>query len=138
MASPTQITMPHPPDDISHSILVQVQSRYVPEESNPSQAYFFFSYTVQITNEGKTPVQLINRYWCITDGLGRVNEVQGPGVVGKQPHLAPGESFEYSSFCPLPTPTGTMSGHYEMQLQTGERFQAKIPTFFLVEPSSFN
>ncbi len=110
----------------------------MPEESNPAQSYFFFSYTVQITNEGQVPVQLLNRYWRITDGAGRISEVRGPGVIGQQPEIAPGETFDYSSFCPLPTATGTMAGFYEMKLPSGETFEAKIPTFFLVEPSSFN
>ena len=126
------------PQTPSHGISVEVKSLYVPEQSNPSQPYFFFSYTVKITNQGPTAAKLISRHWLITDGLGRTSEVKGEGVVGQQPRLEPGESFEYTSFCPLPTPTGTMKGSYHLVDAAGAQFEAQIPEFFLIEPSSYN
>jgi ApaG protein len=113
---------------------VQVTSEYSPERSQPASHQWFFLYTVTISNEGDDAVQLLTRHWIITDGKGRVEEVRGPGVVGKQPTLAPGESFEYTSGCPLPTPFGIMEGTYQMTTASGERFDAKIAPFTLSEP----
>jgi ApaG protein len=118
----------------THGVRVQVVSRYSPERSQPSGNKWFFLYTVTISNEGPDPVQLLTRHWIITDGAGQVEEVRGPGVVGKQPTLAPGESFEYTSGCPLGTPFGIMEGSYQMITTSGDRFDARIAPFTLSEP----
>lgn len=117
---------------------IDVKATYLPDQSQPERQHYFFSYTVKITNKGKERAQLTDRHWIITDGFGQVNEVKGPGVVGQQPHIEPGESFEYSSFCPLPTPTGSMRGFYKMSLDNGDSFNTEIPTFYLVEPHSYH
>lgn len=122
----------------TEGIEIEVESTYVPEQSDPEKQNYFFSYTIRITNKGDKPAKLVSRHWIITDGFGRVREVEGPGVVGNQPRLEPGESFEYTSYCPLPTPTGTMSGSYTMTRDDGESFKARIPQFFLVEPNSYH
>ena len=118
----------------TRGIRVSVQARYSPERSQPSGSKWFFLYTVTISNEGPETVQLLTRHWIITDGAGLVEEVHGPGVVGKQPMLGPGESFEYTSGCPLSTRFGIMEGTYEMITSTGERFDARIAPFTLSEP----
>ena len=122
----------------TRGVVVAVRSGYVPERSQPAKNRWFFSYRIRISNRGSIPVQLLNRHWVITDALDRVEEVRGPGVVGEQPRLAPGESFEYTSFCPLATPFGTMEGSYEMVTENGERFWAKIGRFTLSEPMAVN
>jgi ApaG protein len=122
----------------TRGIRVQVQSRYVPERSEPDQSQWFFVYHVRISNEGTEAAQLVSRHWIITDANGHVEEVKGPGVVGKQPMLAPGEAFEYTSFCPLPTPFGTMHGTYQMATPGGEAFDAEIAPFSLAEPHAIN
>ncbi len=98
----------------------------------------FFLYRIRISNNGPDPVQLLNRHWVITDANGNVEEVRGPGVIGEQPQLAPGESFEYTSFCPLSTPFGTMEGSYEMVTEQGEHFLANIGLFTLSQPMAVN
>jgi ApaG protein len=118
----------------TRGVRVHVTSQYSPERSQPSSNQWFFLYTVTISNEGPEPVQLLTRHWIITDGTGRVEEVRGPGVVGKQPTLNPGESFEYTSGCPLSTPFGMMEGTYQMITSRGERFDARIAPFTLSEP----
>jgi len=118
----------------TRGVVVVVRSGYVPEHSQPAHSRWFFSYRIRISNRGPSPVQLLNRHWVITDAHGRVEEVRGPGVVGEQPRLAPGESFEYTSFCPLTTPFGTMEGSYEMVTEDGERFRAKIGRFTVTTP----
>jgi ApaG protein len=118
----------------TRSVRVSVQSEYAPEQSQPSKNQWFFLYTVTISNEGDETVQLLTRHWIIKDGAGHVEEVRGPGVVGKQPTLKPGESFEYTSGCPLSTPFGVMEGTYQMVTQSGERFDARIAPFTLSEP----
>ena len=123
---------------ITRGVRVRVQSRYVPEQSDPARGEWFFAYTIVITNEGETTVQLLTRHWIITDASGQVEEVRGPGVVGAQPVLRTGESFEYTSACPLRTPFGTMRGTYQMVLQTGETFDAEIAPFKLHTPYSVN
>lgn len=122
---------------LTQGILVEAESFYVPEQSSPEENHYFFSYRIQIKNESDQKAQLLNRHWIITDGHGRIHEVKGPGVIGKQPELEPGQSFEYESFCPLETPTGLMKGFYEMKSSKGDSFLVEIPAFFLVEPSSF-
>jgi ApaG protein len=119
---------------VTRGIRVHVESEYAPERSDPARNEWFFLYTVRITNEGGEAVQLLTRHWIITDGTGHVEEVRGPGVVGKQPVLKPGESFEYTSGCPLSTPFGVMEGTYQMVSQAGERFDARIAPFTLSEP----
>ena len=119
---------------LTRGVRVKVQSEYSPDKSVPSKNQWFFLYTVTIANEGSDTVQLLTRHWLITDGTGRIEEVRGPGVVGKQPTLKPGDSFEYTSGCPLPTPFGVMEGTYQMVTQNGERFDAKIAPFTLSEP----
>ncbi|HVO26603.1 MAG TPA: Co2+/Mg2+ efflux protein ApaG [Candidatus Margulisiibacteriota bacterium] len=123
---------------ITRGIRIQVQSRYVPERSQPQQSQWFFVYHVRISNEGTEPAQLVSRHWIITDANGHVEEVKGPGVVGKQPMLGPGEEFEYTSFCPLPTPFGTMHGTYQMVTPDGRTFDAEIAPFSLAEPHAIN
>ncbi|MDB5038400.1 MAG: corD [Bacteriovoracaceae bacterium] len=120
---------------VTGGILVQVKTLYIPEESNPDGNYFFFAYTVTIQNLCEDPVQLLSRHWVIMDDKGRVEEVRGPGVVGKQPHISPNQSFEYTSFCPLKTQTGSMQGSYEMT-RNSKTFHAEIPEFQLIKPGS--
>jgi ApaG protein len=115
-----------------------VRSAYVPEQSEPDREQWFFVYNVEITNEGEETAQLVSRHWIITDANGRVQEVKGAGVVGKQPVLAPGESFEYTSACPLTTPFGTMHGTYQMVTREGDGFDAEIAPFSLGEPHAIN
>lgn len=119
---------------LTRGVRVTVRSEYSPEKSEPSRNQWFFLYTVAISNEGTETVQLLTRHWLITNGTGHIDEVRGPGVVGKQPTLKPGESFEYTSGCPLPTPFGVMEGTYLMVTEAGERFDAKIAPFTLSEP----
>jgi ApaG protein len=123
---------------VTEDIKIEVEPQYIPDQSDPTQAYYFFSYRVRITNQSSTTVKLISRHWIITDGFGQIEEVEGPGVVGKQPTLKAGESFEYSSFCPLATPTGTMQGSYHMTNLAGREFEVSIPLFILSEPNQFH
>lgn len=116
---------------VTEDIRVEVMSSYSPENSRPLDGEWVFQYTVRITNQGKDTVQLISRHWVITDAADRVEEVRGPGVVGEQPTLKPGESFKYSSWCPLKTPMGLMYGTYEMQRENGSRFDIEIAPFAL-------
>ncbi len=119
---------------VTRGIRVQVTSQYVPERSDPANREWFFIYRVRVANEGSETAQLVSRHWVITDADGDVEEVRGPGVVGEQPILAPGQSFEYTSACPLPTAFGTMHGSYQMVTRGGERFDAEIAPFTLAEP----
>src|SRR3954447_4135246 len=119
---------------ITRGVRVSVQSEYAADKSRPTHSEWFFLYTVRISNEGTEQVQLVTRHWIITDDTGRVEEVRGAGVVGKQPTLKPGESFEYTSGCPLTTPFGVMEGTYQMITESGERFDANIAPFTLSEP----
>ena len=112
-------------------IEILIEPEFIPENSNPKNHYYFFAYHVQIRNAGEQSAKLVNRHWIIRDGQGMESEVRGEGVVGHQPILKPGESFQYTSFCPLPTPTGNMRGNFEMILQSGEKVQVRIPLFFL-------
>lgn len=108
------------------------------DQSDPKRSIWYFSYHIKITNEGDAPVQLKSRHWIIIDALGRVEEVDGPGVVGLQPLIPPGQVFEYSSYCPLPTPTGTMRGNYLMTDQKGHEITVNIPLFVLAEPGHYH
>ena len=125
-------------DATTRGVRVEVQSAYVPERSSPRDSRFFFAYRVRISNAGEETVQLRSRHWVITDGDGKVEHVQGPGVVGEQPVLEPGESFEYTSFCPLPTPIGSMHGTYQMVPAGGSAFDAEIAPFPLAAPTAIN
>ena len=116
---------------VTEDIRVEVMSSYSPENSRPLEGEWVFQYTVRITNQSKDTVQLVSRHWVITDAADRVEEVRGPGVVGEQPTLKPGESFKYSSWCPLKTPMGLMYGTYEMQRENGSRFDIEIAPFAL-------
>jgi ApaG protein len=119
---------------VTNNVRVEVESEYAAEHSQPFDNHWFFHYTVRITNEGEDTVQLLSRHWTITDAMDRVEEVRGPGVVGQQPRLAPGESFQYTSGCPLKTPTGLMRGTYQMVTESGEHFDVEIAPFALHEP----
>ena len=123
---------------VTRGIRVEVAARYSPDHSDPPHNLWFFLYTIRIRNEGADTVQLQNRHWIITDAAGQVEEVEGPGVVGEQPVLRPGESFEYTSGCPLATPFGTMKGSYDMVTEGGERFDAEIASFTLREPGAIH
>ena len=120
--------------EITRSIKVSVRPFYLEQHSAPEEHRFVWAYQVRIENEGNETVQLRNRHWQITDELGRQQEVRGPGVVGEQPVLQPGQTYEYTSSCPLTTPSGFMVGDYEMETATGEKFLIRIPAFSLDTP----
>ncbi|WP_119420834.1 Co2+/Mg2+ efflux protein ApaG [Desertibaculum subflavum] len=119
---------------ITRGIAVSVEPSFLQDESKPQERYFMWAYRVRIENNGTETVQLRARYWRITDAGGRVQEVRGEGVVGEQPVLAPGKAFEYTSGCPLPTPSGIMVGSYRMVAASGESFDVAIPAFSLDSP----
>lgn len=121
---------------VTRGIRVEVVSEFVPERSDGET--FFFAYHIRISNEGEETAQLVSREWVITDGDGNVEHVRGPGVVGEFPLLAPGESYAYSSFCPLPTAVGVMHGRYTMRTRGGETFEAEIAPFTLAVPGAVN
>jgi ApaG protein len=119
----------------TRQIRVAVKPAYLDDQSDPDCDRYVWSYTVTIENNGEEPVQLMSRYWNITDGSGRMQEVRGPGVVGAQPVIAPGEAFEYTSGCPLETASGYMVGRYQMvAVGSGQSFEADIPAFLLESP----
>ena len=119
---------------VTNGVRVQVKARYAPDHSEPLHQRWMFLYTITISNEGSETVQLISRHWTITDASEQVQVVKGLGVVGRQPKIAPGESFEYTSGCPLGTPFGSMQGTYQMVASGGERFDAEIAPFTLSRP----
>jgi len=119
---------------ITRGIRVAVQPAYLEDQSDPDEGQYLWSYTVTIENNGPETVQLMSRYWHITDGVGHIQEVRGPGVVGAQPVIAPGQRFQYTSGCPLPTASGHMVGRYQMKAASGEGFEAEIPPFILESP----
>jgi ApaG protein len=121
-----------------YEIEVAVATEYMPEQSDPGEERYFFAYHITVTNKGSAAAQLVSRHWIITDANGKVEEVRGLGVVGHQPLLQPGESFEYTSGCPLATPVGTMQGSYQMVAEDGERFEAPIPEFVLAMPRTLH
>ena len=123
---------------VTQGVRVRVKSQYDPSRSRPHQNQWFFLYTVRIANESSVTVQLLSRHWIITDATGQIQEVRGPGVVGEQPELEPGQSFEYTSGCPLTTPFGSMHGTYQMVTSQGERFDATIAPFTLSEPHALH
>jgi ApaG protein len=118
----------------TRAIKVTVKPQYLPDQSDPSKSQYVWAYQVRIENKGGETVQLRSRHWKITDGMGRRQEVKGPGVVGKTPRLRPGETFEYTSGTPLSTPSGFMGGSYQMVSESGENFDIEIPTFSLDTP----
>jgi len=117
--------------ETTHSIRITVKPFYLDEQSSPTENHYVWAYHVQIENCGQDVVQLLTRHWRITDAMGRIQEVRGAGVVGEQPVLKPGESFEYTSGTPLSTPSGIMVGSYEMESANGERFDVAVPAFSL-------
>ena len=121
---------------VTRDIEVMVRPEYLADRSSPATGEYFWAYTIEITNRGNETVQLRTRHWRITDGMGRKQEVRGPGVVGKQPVLKPGDSFEYTSGVPLPTASGFMTGRYQMVNASGERFEIDVPTFSLDSPDN--
>ena len=122
----------------SYRISVEVTPNYIEEQSKPEQGHFVFSYTVTIINEGSKPARLLTRHWVITDALGEIQEVKGDGVVGEQPHLKPGEGFQYTSGTMMKTPNGSMAGSYQMISDDGFHFDADIPEFYLLAPSTLH
>ncbi|HUN49009.1 MAG TPA: Co2+/Mg2+ efflux protein ApaG [Stellaceae bacterium] len=118
----------------TRSIKVTVKPFYLEDQSSPAENHYVWAYHVRIENKGGETVQLRRRHWRITDALGRMQEVKGSGVVGEQPILAPGGSFEYTSGTPLPTPSGIMVGSYEMETKAGESFDVAVPAFSLDSP----
>jgi ApaG protein len=123
-------------NDEQHSIEVGVETAYISDQSDPDSDRFVFAYTITISNSGASPAKLLNRHWVITDANGKVQEVRGPGVVGEQPYLRPGEQFRYTSGTVLETPLGTMQGEYEMVDDEGDRFLAPIAPFSLTGPQA--
>ena len=123
---------------VTDGIRVQVDSQYVPSRSNPSQKLWFFVYQVTIENRGEQDVQLLSRHWIITNANGHEEHVRGPGVVGDQPLIPPGDSYVYSSACPLNTSMGSMRGSYQMVDQAGRLFDAEIAPFLLADPLDMN
>jgi len=127
-------TKTHSYSETTRDICVSVVPQYLPDQSSPDDRRYVWAYTVRIENRGAETVQLINRYWRITDALGTSHEVRGEGVVGEQPVLQPGEAFEYTSGTPLATPSGMMMGAYEMETQAGDFFDVAVPAFSLDSP----
>lgn len=124
-------------EEISHDILVNVVPTYDEVRSEPNKSFYFYFYTVTIKNYSKNTVQLMNRHWIITDGTGHTEEIKGDGVIGETPILAPGDSYTYTSSCPLPTKTGNMRGSYGV-VAGSEMMRIKIPLFFLRTPDTFH
>jgi ApaG protein len=120
----------------SHGFTVRVRPTYLPEHSNPEEHRFVWAYAIEIHNQSAESAQLVSRRWTITDAAGRVEVVKGPGVIGEQPTIRPGESYSYSSGCPLTTSSGLMVGSYEMVTDAGERFEIAVPAFSLDLPQS--
>ncbi len=125
-------------DTTTRGVRIQVKSAYLPDRSSPEERRYLFAYRIRISNVGDETVQLISREWIITDSDGDEETVRGPGVVGEQPVLDPGQSFEYTSFCPLPTPIGSMHGSYQMVAAGGQTFDAAIAPFSLAVPTALN
>ncbi len=119
---------------LTRDIEVVVEPFYLEEQSDPEDDRYVWGYRVVISNNSGIAVRLVNRYWNITDQNGQIDEVSGPGVVGEQPRLQPGDTYEYSSGCPLDTPSGLMFGHYQMETDEGEMFDVDIPAFSLDSP----
>ncbi len=125
-------------EDSAYTIEVQVQARFIADQSEPQANRYVFAYTVQLRNAGRVPARLLTRHWMITDANGRVQEVRGDGVIGEQPWMRPGDRFEYTSGAVLETPVGTMAGSYQMLADDGICFDAPIPTFTLSIPRTLH
>lgn len=123
---------------VTRGVRIEVSTEYDPSRSFPEHNRWFYLYTVEISNDGSETVQLVSRHWIITDASGHVEEVKGPGVVGESPVLEEGDTFQYTSGCPLTTPYGTMHGTYQMVTADGDRFDAQIAEFVLGEPRSLH
>jgi len=121
-----------------YEFTISVSPRFLSEQSDPEKGQYLFAYTIRIVNSGQTVAQLVSRHWIITDANQHVEEVRGPGVVGEQPRLAPGEAFEYTSGCPLPTPFGSMRGTYQCVAEDGTEFEVPIPEFLLSVPRTLH
>lgn len=121
----------------THGVRVEVLTQFVPEQSDPAKGRYLFAYRIRISNTLPKSVQVVGRHWIITDGRGREEEVKGEGVVGEQPMIESGQTYEYQSFCPLQTPTGSMRGWYQVIIDS-KPVSVEIPQFFLVEPGSFH
>jgi ApaG protein len=121
-----------------NNIDIKVQPAFIAEQSDPEKNHYVFSYTVTIRNNGSTAAKLLTRHWIITDGDGLIQEVKGEGVIGEQPHLQPGEGFQYTSGTFMNTPYGTMHGSYQMISDSGEKFDVKIPSFQLAAPNTLH
>jgi ApaG protein len=130
--------MSHRYSQVSHDIEVVAEPAFNAENSNLNAGVYLYSYKITLTNRGNESVQLLRRHWVIMDGLGRREDVEGEGVIGQTPQIQPGESFEYTSFCPLSTPSGSMTGHYTFRANNGDRFEVKIPEFYLKDPMFLN
>lgn len=122
----------------TYKINVEVTPNYIEEQSSPDQHHYVFSYTVTITNDGKMPARLLTRHWIITDAMGEIQEVKGDGVVGEQPYLKPGEGFQYTSGTMMKTSSGSMTGSYQMLAEDGYHFEASIPEFYLLAPTTLH
>ena len=125
-------------EDSTYTIEVQVQSRFVPDQSKPQDNRFVFAYTVTLRNAGEMPARLLTRHWMITDANGKIQDVRGEGVIGEQPWMRPGDDFEYTSGAVLETAVGTMGGSYLMLADDGTQFEAPIPTFTLSVPRTLH
>lgn len=119
---------------LTHGVRIRVRPEYQAEQSSPDEGYYFWSYTIEIQNESSVAVQLKTRFWRITDSTGRTEEVRGAGVIGQTPVIEPGQSFTYTSGCPLPTPSGIMVGSYQMAGDGGRLFDVAVPAFSLDSP----
>lgn len=126
--------MTHSPELVTPQVKIETHVRYLDHESNPEQGQFVFTYRIRIVNTSKQSLQLISRQWMITDSIGRTEEVQGLGVVGQQPKIASGDVFEYESFCPLPTSSGSMKGFYHFVDESGVKVSVPISEFYLIAP----
>ena len=133
-----QVNTGHGSEAVTKSIRVRAQPQYVPEQSDAQSHRYFFAYTIVISNEGAEPARLRSRHWIISNALGGIEEVKGPGVVGDFPHLKEGESYKYTSYCVLSTTTGTMKGTYQFARPSGEEFDVAIAEFRLVVPGILN
>ncbi len=125
-------------DTLTRGVRILVKPQYVADQSDPANDHYLFAYHITIRNEGSEAVQLISRHWVITNGEGQVEEVRGPGVVGSQPELEPGQEFQYTRGCPRRTPVGSMHGEFTMGTRSGERFDARIAPFTLAVPRAVN
>lgn len=120
---------------VTHGVRVAVRPFFLPEHTNTEDSRYAFGYRIRITNEGEAAAKLLSRHWVIVDADGARREIQGEGVVGQQPYIPPGTTFEYASWCPLETPWGTMEGSYVMQRDSGETFEVRVARFYLATPS---